>query len=125
MQVQYDGQVMPVSQAFNMNTLEELSVRVSEMEALLEMLADYGDFQGSTGSVISALLRLATDLQNETVAAITLYQKQTPKQANSQEKGGVYSNTDMLALIECLNHEQRATLTETLNGFSFHNGGEA
>ena len=125
MQVQYDGQVMPVSQAFNVNTLEELSVRVSEMEAVLEMLADYGDFQGSTGTVVTALLRLAKGLQNETIAAITLYQKQPQKQANSQEKGGVYSNADMLALIECLNHEQRATLTETLNGFSFHNGGEA
>ena len=125
MQVQYDGQVVPVSQAFNVNTLEELSVRVSEMEAVLEMLADYGDFQGSTGTVVTALLRLAKGLQNETIAAITLYRKQTPKQANNQEKGGVYSNADMLALIECLNHEQRATLTETLNGFSFHNGGEA
>ena len=125
MQVQYDGQVMPVSQAFNVNTLEGLSVRVSEMEAVLEMLADYGDFQGSTGTVVTALLRLAKGLQNETIAAITLYQKQPQKQANSQEKGGVYSNADMLALIECLNHEQRATLTETLNGFSFHNGGEA
>lgn len=125
MQVQYDGQVVPVSQAFNVNTLEELSVRVSEMEAVLEMLADYGDFQGSTGTVVTALLRLAKGLQNETIAAITLYQKQPQKQAHSQEKGGVYSNADMLALIECLNHEQRATLTETLNGFSFHNGGEA
>lgn len=72
-----DGQVTPVSQAFSVWELEDLSARTSELEALLEILSAYGEFQGETGNAISAVTRLTHSLQDATLKAIRKY-KQTP-----------------------------------------------
>ncbi len=70
-----DGQVTPVSQAFSVWTLEGLSTRTGELEALLELVTSYGEFKGETGNVLAAILRLTHELQEETIKAITLYGK--------------------------------------------------
>ena len=72
-----DGQVTPVSQAFSVWTLEGLSTRTGELEALLQLATDYGEFKGETGNALAAILRLIHQLQDETVKAIALY-KQAP-----------------------------------------------
>lgn len=72
-----DGQVTPVSQAFSVLELEDLSARTSELEALLEILSAYGEFQGETGNAISAVTRLTHHLQDAIIKAISQY-KRTP-----------------------------------------------
>lgn len=72
-----NGQVTPVSQAFSVWTLEEVSTRVSEVEALLEIITAYGEFKGETGNGIAAVTRLTHSAQDEICKAIALY-KQAP-----------------------------------------------
>lgn len=76
-----DGQVTPVSQAFSVWTLEGLSTRTGELEALLELVSDYGEFKGETGNALAAILRLIHELQDATVHAIARY-KEAPGAIN-------------------------------------------
>lgn len=76
-----DGQVTPVSQAFSVWTLEGLSTRTGELEALLELVTTYGEFKGETGNVLAAILRLIHELQDATVHAIARY-KEAPGAIN-------------------------------------------
>ena len=58
------------------DALEDLSCRSSEIEAILDLLIQYGEYErGATGQAVCAAYRLAQSLGNEIEAAVILCKK--------------------------------------------------
>ena len=58
------------------DALEDLSCRSSEVEAILDLLIQYGEYErGATGQAVCAAYRLEQSLGKAIEAVIALYQK--------------------------------------------------
>ena len=58
------------------DALEDLSCRSSEIEAVLDFLTQFGEYErGATGQVVCAAYRLVQSLGNEIEAAVILCKK--------------------------------------------------
>lgn len=71
--------------------LELLSLKVAEIESLLQTITEVGTCENQTGCLVSATERLANWLQADVLALIAAYRRQHPVVKNTyhhDEQGG-------------------------------------